>query len=68
MFLFDFANPWQYEPHRKYILWARSALRRLQPGCYQYARKRRPKSGEWLYYVENAAALSGNIFKRAGFR
>jgi hypothetical protein len=64
MFLFDFANPWQYDPRRKHVLWARSALRRLQPDCYQYAKKRRPKSLEWLYYLDNAAALSGNIFKR----
>jgi len=68
MFLFDFANPWQYDQRRKYLLWARSALRRLQPGCHQYVRKRRPKSLEWLYYLENAAALSGNVLKRAGLR
>jgi hypothetical protein len=68
MFLFDFANPWQYDPRRKYVLWARSALRRLQPGCHQYARRRRPRYLEWLYYLENAAALSGNILKRGGLR
>ena len=68
MFLFDFANPWQYDPRRKYLLWARSALRRLQPECYQYARKRRPRSLEWLYYLENMGALSGNLLKRAGPR
>jgi hypothetical protein len=68
MFLFDFANPWQYDRRRKYILWARSALRRLQPGCHQYARKRRPRPLEWIYYLENAAALSRNLLKRSGLK
>jgi hypothetical protein len=68
MFLLDFANPWQFEPRRKYVFWARSALRRLQPECYQYARNRRPRSLEWLYYLENVGALSGNLLKRAGLR
>lgn len=66
MFLFDFANPWQYEPRRKYLLWARSALRRLRPDCYQYAKRRRHRSLEWLYILENAAALSGNFLKGIG--
>lgn len=68
MFLFDFANPWQYDPRRKYILWAQSALRRLQPTGSQYAHNKRPRALEWLYYLENAAALSGNVLKRVGLR
>jgi len=65
-FLLDFVNPWQYEPGHKYRLWMKSALRRLQPNCYQYAEKRRSKVMEWLYYVENAATLAGNALKRVG--
>lgn len=65
-FLLDFANPWQVEPRRKHLLWIRSALRRMQPNCHQYAQKRRPKSLEWLYSVENFTVLTGNALKRVG--
>lgn len=68
MFLFDFANPWQYDRGRKYVMWARSALRRLEPGCHQYAKRPRPRHLEWLYTFDNLLALSGNLSKRAGFR
>lgn len=66
MFLFDFGDQWQFESKRKFVFWAQSALRRIQPNIYQYLKRRRPKQLEWLYCFENIFTLLGNLSKRIG--
>lgn len=60
MFLFDFGNPWQVDPGWKGSFWGGSALRRLKPNLQQYLSNPRPRSREFLYYLENAVTLSRN--------
>jgi hypothetical protein len=64
MFLFDFGDQWQFDADRKFSFWLQSALRRMQPTVYQYIANRRARPLEWLYYLENFAALFGNFKKR----
>lgn len=64
MFLFDFGDQWQFDSNRKYLFWAQSALRRIQPNIHQYIKHRRPRQLEWLYSLENISLLLGNLAKR----
>ncbi len=66
MFLFDFGDQWQFDSKRKFVFWAQSALRRIQPNIYQYLKHRRPRQLEWLYSLENIFTLIGNLVKRIG--
>jgi hypothetical protein len=66
MFLFDFGDQWQFDSKRKFVFWAQSALRRIQPNIYQYLKHRRPRQLEWLYRLENIFTLIGNLVKRIG--
>jgi hypothetical protein len=68
MFLFDFEDTWQIDAGRKYRFWAGSALRRLEPHLTQYFENRRSRPFEFLYVIENAIALSQNLFKQIARR
>ena len=66
MFLFDFGDQWQFDSNRKFLFWGQSALRRIQPNVYQYLERRRPRSQEWIYCIENLKILADNLTKRLG--
>lgn len=68
MFLFDFGDEWQFDKRKKYLFWAQSAWRRLQPNEHQYQQQPRKRSLEWLYTLENIRTLGGNLLKRIGFQ
>jgi hypothetical protein len=60
MTLSDFMSPWQLSPGRYGKFWFNSWMRRLRPSVSQYVAHRHPPHLQWIYSLENAAALTKN--------